>query len=308
MADLVGSSIEKAAGNISGSISTETKMNVAGAIIGGVLAQKVTKAIEQAYQGVELYNSGDMNGALTTLDKVIGKSAYADGVALAMKGYIHFKQGENDKALAAYKKAINSHASDKQYAHVFRSELYASIGDTEKATMDCCEALNGTYNESYNWFTKTLPDFINLTGDDISGFENRCFPLLKAAAEKGNKRAYACIAECYDQGYGTPKNEQEAKKWFALSAKVGYPIGIIITKGHTFSTTIAASFRVFLYRKSPLIFAILLGALTFFLLCIPGIIGGWIFGRRIMKILQPGAVFYSKQQTGQSGITGRYKS
>ena len=308
MADLVGSSIEKAAGKISGSISTETKMNVAGAIIGGVLAQNVTKAIELAYQGVELYNSGDMNGALATLDKVIGKSSYADGIALAMKGYIHFKQGDNNKAFAAYKKAISSRASDKQYAHVFRSELYASIGDTDNAAMDCCEALNGTYNESYNWAAKTLPDYLNLAGNDISGFEKRCFPLIKAAAEKGDKRAYAGLAECYDQGYGTSKNEQEAKKWFALSAQVGYPIGIIITKGHTFSTTIAASLRVLLYSKSPLIFAILLGALTFFLLCIPGIIVGWKFGRHIMKKIQPGAVFYSKYQTGQSGIIGRYKT
>ena len=87
MADLVGSSIEKAAGGIAGSISTETKMNVAGAIIGGALAKKVTKAIELAYQGVGLYNSGDMNGALATLDKVIGKSAYADGIALAKRLY-----------------------------------------------------------------------------------------------------------------------------------------------------------------------------------------------------------------------------
>jgi len=308
MPDLTGSSIEKAAGGIAGSISSETKMNVAGAIIGNVLAQKAAKSIELAYQGIELYNAGDMNGALATLDKVIGKSMYADGVALAMKGYIHFKQGDNNQALAAYKKAINSRAADKQYAHVFRSELYASIGETDKAAMDCCEALNGSYNESYNWFSKTLPDYLNIAGNDISGFEKRCFPLIKAAAEKGNKRAYAGIAECYDQGYGTPKNEQEAKKWFALSAKVGYPIGIIITKGHTVSSTLAASSRLALYSKSPLIFAILLGALTFFLMCIPGIICGWIFGRRIMKILQPGAVFYSKYQTGQSGITGRYKT
>jgi len=229
-----------------------------------------------------------MDGAEKIFDQAAKKSLMSCGTALAMKGYIHYKQGDKDKALAAWKKVINSRAYHKANAHAFRSELYASMGDTEKATTDCCEAVNGSYRMAYNATEESLSDFLSIRGEDISGFEQRCFPLLRAAAEKGDKRAYAGLAECYDQGYGVQKDEQEAMKWFEKAAAAGYLNGMIkIGK-----PKIAIFFRALLYNKISIVGgilgAVILSIPTMFIGAIPGAFLGSRYIRVLLKKLLPG--------------------
>ena len=46
----------------------------------------------------------------------------------------------------------------------------------------------------------------------------QAFPKLKAAAEKGHKKAQYRLARCYDKGHGTAENEAEAFKWYMKAA------------------------------------------------------------------------------------------
>jgi len=48
------------------------------------------------------------------------------------------------------------------------------------------------------------------------------FPKLKAAAEKGNKKAQYRLGRCYDKGRGTTENDQLAFMWYEKSANQGY--------------------------------------------------------------------------------------
>jgi hypothetical protein len=48
------------------------------------------------------------------------------------------------------------------------------------------------------------------------------FPKLKAAAEKGHKKAQYRLGRCYDKGRGTQENNQLAFQWYEKSAKQGY--------------------------------------------------------------------------------------
>ena len=48
------------------------------------------------------------------------------------------------------------------------------------------------------------------------------FPKLKAAAEKGHKKAQYRLGRCYDKGRGTAENEQLAFEWYEKSANQGY--------------------------------------------------------------------------------------
>lgn len=48
------------------------------------------------------------------------------------------------------------------------------------------------------------------------------FPKLKAAAEKGHKKAQYRLGRCYDKGRGTTENDQLAFTWYEKSAKQGY--------------------------------------------------------------------------------------
>lgn len=48
------------------------------------------------------------------------------------------------------------------------------------------------------------------------------FPKLKAAAEKGHKKAQYRLGRLYDKGNGTEENEQLAFEWYQKSAKQGY--------------------------------------------------------------------------------------
>ena len=50
----------------------------------------------------------------------------------------------------------------------------------------------------------------------------QAFPKLKAAAEKGHKKAQYRLARCYDKGHGTSENETEAFKWYMKSAAQDY--------------------------------------------------------------------------------------
>ena len=48
------------------------------------------------------------------------------------------------------------------------------------------------------------------------------FPKLKAAAEKGHKKAQYRLGRCYDKGRGTEENDQLAFQWYEKSANQGY--------------------------------------------------------------------------------------
>jgi hypothetical protein len=48
------------------------------------------------------------------------------------------------------------------------------------------------------------------------------FPKLKAAAEKGHKKAQYRLGRCYDKGRGTDENDQLAFQWYGKSAAQGY--------------------------------------------------------------------------------------
>ncbi|MCL2721564.1 MAG: hypothetical protein FWD47_09535 [Treponema sp.] len=268
--------------------------NIAIDAVGNAVSKNIDKAMDFTYQGDALFHDGDLDGALKLYDKAIETSLMAAGKALARKGYIYFKQGDN-KALECYNKAIKSRAVTKQFTHIYRSELYASIGDTDKAFLDCCDAVNGDYSATYSRYVirdnasveVSLDEFVSEYGMDISGFEKRCFTLFKAAAENGNRRAYAGLAECYDQGYGVEKDEQEAMKWFEKAEKAGYINGMHKMKKSPFKII----FFYKLYEKTHIVAAILLalilGIPTFGIGLIPGFIVGWKFGRKIRRKLLP---------------------
>ena len=48
------------------------------------------------------------------------------------------------------------------------------------------------------------------------------FPKLKAAAEKGHKKAQYRLGRCYDKGRGTAENDQLAFQWYEKSARQGH--------------------------------------------------------------------------------------
>ena len=48
------------------------------------------------------------------------------------------------------------------------------------------------------------------------------FPKLKAAAEKGHKKAQYRLGRCYEKGRGTAENDQLAVQWYQKSAQQGY--------------------------------------------------------------------------------------
>lgn len=51
------------------------------------------------------------------------------------------------------------------------------------------------------------------------------FPKLKAAAEKGHKKAQYRVGKCYEKGRGVNENEKLAFQWYEKSAKQGYHKG-----------------------------------------------------------------------------------
>jgi TPR repeat protein len=93
------------------------------------------------------------------------------------------------------------------------------------------------------------------------------------------------LAECYDQGYGTAKNEQEAMKWFEKAADVGYLNGMAKTNRK------GIFFRALLYTYAGKIGGIvggLLGLVVFIVGCIPGFILGRKYSRILLKKIWPG--------------------
>lgn len=50
----------------------------------------------------------------------------------------------------------------------------------------------------------------------------QAFPKLKAAAEKGHKKAQYRVGLCYDKGKGVTENDPEAVKWYQKSANQDY--------------------------------------------------------------------------------------
>ena len=50
----------------------------------------------------------------------------------------------------------------------------------------------------------------------------QAFPKLKAAAEKGHKKAQYRLGRCYDKGNGIPENDKQAFAWYSKSAAQGF--------------------------------------------------------------------------------------
>ena len=48
------------------------------------------------------------------------------------------------------------------------------------------------------------------------------FPKLKAAADKGHKKAQYRVGRCYDKGRGVTENDQKAFEWYQKSAAQGF--------------------------------------------------------------------------------------
>ena len=48
------------------------------------------------------------------------------------------------------------------------------------------------------------------------------FPKLKAAAEKGHKKAQYRLGRCYDKGHGTAEDDQQAVAWYKKAADQGH--------------------------------------------------------------------------------------
>ena len=47
-------------------------------------------------------------------------------------------------------------------------------------------------------------------------------PKLKAAAEKGHKKAQYRLGRCYDKGRGVPEDDKQAFQWYSKAAKQDY--------------------------------------------------------------------------------------
>lgn len=65
---------------------------------------------------------------------------------------------------------------------------------------------------------------------------DKAFPKLKAAAEKGHKKAQYRLGRCYDKGHGTAEDNATAVKWYQKSsdqdyAKAHYQLGKAYMKG-----------------------------------------------------------------------------
>ena len=50
----------------------------------------------------------------------------------------------------------------------------------------------------------------------------QALPKLKAAAEKGHKKAQYRMGRCYDKGNGVKEDDKQAVAWYAKSAAQGY--------------------------------------------------------------------------------------
>ena len=61
-------------------------------------------------------------------------------------------------------------------------------------------------------------------GKDLYDAQNykEAFPKLKAAAEKGHKKAQYRVGLCYDKGRGVAENDAQAVAWYQKSAAQGY--------------------------------------------------------------------------------------
>jgi len=51
---------------------------------------------------------------------------------------------------------------------------------------------------------------------------DKAFPLLKASAEKGNKKAQYRLGRCYSKGRGVAEDDVQAAKWYQKSVDQGY--------------------------------------------------------------------------------------
>jgi len=56
---------------------------------------------------------------------------------------------------------------------------------------------------------------------DAKNYE-AAFPKLKAAAEKGHKKAQYRLGRCYDKGNGTTEDDKQAVVWYTKAAEQGY--------------------------------------------------------------------------------------
>ena len=108
------------------------------------LLEKDWKKIAEQYnnEGLELYNLGEYEEAITLFDKAIGlesKGIEDIEVCYYNRGRTYFKLGNYQKAIGDYTIAIEISPLSKYYSE--RAFTYKMIGETEKAALDNIRAL-----------------------------------------------------------------------------------------------------------------------------------------------------------------------
>ena len=98
----------------------------------------------------------------------------------------------------------------------------------------CCAFLSARGNLP-DFTSATLPtDFADLmkvpeTGqlkeDNRNGGFDAWLRRIRSAAEQGDRNAQYKLGQLYSQGFGLPKNPEEAVKWFRRAAEGGAPEG-----------------------------------------------------------------------------------
>lgn len=78
----------------------------------------------------------------------------------------------------------------------------------------------------------------------------QAFPKLKAAAEKGHKKAQYRLGRCYDKGNGVSENEKQAFYWYSKAAeqnyaKAQYQVGKSYKNGEGVDKDINKAFQYF---------------------------------------------------------------
>jgi len=100
-------------------------------------------------------------------------------------------------------------------AQLFLADYYKSVGNTSKAeewkkrSLSCCDP------EAFFDYAKSLKSKENSKAA-FSAFAN-----YNRAAEMGHRDAQRMVGECFDTGYGTYENKDQAKRWYTMAANKG---------------------------------------------------------------------------------------
>ena len=185
------------------------------------------RAEEEAMkEGDRLFYSGNLDGALK-IYLSLNKLKYH---SFAKAGYIYYLKGNNKKAISLYEKAEEDNNS---HAPFYSLELFTSIGDYEKAVIDCRSIISrhgwvsdfhkGNQSEVVKGlFSGYSGEFI-IKIDDIP---QRILSVLTTAAEKGVTDAYLWLGYYYQDQFGAKKRTKNKKaetfkkafEWFEKGA------------------------------------------------------------------------------------------